>query len=579
MVKRNRQRNRGHRNRKTVSAPVSGQVPQSSAAMKRLETATVLYLALPVFIFLAGFFRIGWGVAACLCLAFAIYRYLQEDRGVVFATGVDGMTRWKTAACLLAAAFVVLLYFEGIGPFGAWSWDARKHFMVLSHLSLDTWPPLFDVKGERFHLAYYTGYYLPAALVGKVFGWDFAYDAVVVWTLLGVFLALLWCFALSRKAALWIIAVFFLFSGMDVLRVAVYGGGTWWWEGAAESICPSLFQAIIFNTEYYAKGCFPFFFTFEEGHGPQLLANLVNLVYTPQHALSTWLCGGLLMHSFARGALLQRGGLIVLLALLWSSFNAVGAALLVVFCAVYSLLAQSGRPLGERVRTLVPAFSGINLASVLPLLLVSAYLLSSAFVELELYLYELWRIPGFLLFEFLILWSALYAFHRHTMREGKAGWLTEDIRPLFFYALLAVVIFIPMEPDFQKGASHLALFILMIAFIRALEHSSRMRIGKALRHSIIAIAAVGSITALSWLTSAVHYVYNEHFAETPRYTVHHDNTRLRRQPQNIYFNSKAYQFKHADNAPVHIAQVPRHWNYLGSPDSLYYRYFAPRRGI
>jgi hypothetical protein len=71
-------------------------------------------------------------------------------------------------------------------------------------------------------LVYYIGFWLPAALVGKLAGWNAANLALYIWSVLGVILvAVHLCQAIHSTKLWWSVLLLIFFSGMDILGVAI----------------------------------------------------------------------------------------------------------------------------------------------------------------------------------------------------------------------------------------------------------------------------------------------------------------------------------------------------------------------
>jgi hypothetical protein len=71
-------------------------------------------------------------------------------------------------------------------------------------------------------LVYYVGYWLPAALTGKLLGWQFANFVLFLWTWLGVTLVVLHLTRIIKTSSLKAIVLFIFFSGMDSLGVLFF---------------------------------------------------------------------------------------------------------------------------------------------------------------------------------------------------------------------------------------------------------------------------------------------------------------------------------------------------------------------
>ncbi|MCG6862038.1 MAG: hypothetical protein LJE70_12275 [Chromatiaceae bacterium] len=119
--------------------------------------------------------------------------------------------------------------------------DHRKHVAMLYDLVSMPWPPNYQVRdyGQGdLYLAYYVGWYLPAALTGKLLGFKAALAASFVWTLIGLGLVLCWIFNLIRRVSVGAVLIFVFFSGLDffghILVNQQVPGATdhlEWWSG------------------------------------------------------------------------------------------------------------------------------------------------------------------------------------------------------------------------------------------------------------------------------------------------------------------------------------------------------------
>jgi hypothetical protein len=125
----------------------------------------------------------------------------------------------------------------------------------------------------RYPLVYYIAYYLPAVVVGRMFHSRFLADQMLfAWSCLGLTLVLLWVFALVGRVHGALLALFFAFSGVDILGVFLKSnaallahGHIEWWAGAW-----------------------------------QYSANETLLFYVPNQAIAGWLVSALLLRACLR---------------------------------------------------------------------------------------------------------------------------------------------------------------------------------------------------------------------------------------------------------------------------------------
>ena len=86
-----------------------------------------------------------------------------------------------------------------MGGYGYQTGDWAKHGILLKDLVDYPWPVFYEYYGATIGVTYYVAYYLPAAVIGKVGGLVLANQFLVLWTLLGLILAIFW-FALVINA-------------------------------------------------------------------------------------------------------------------------------------------------------------------------------------------------------------------------------------------------------------------------------------------------------------------------------------------------------------------------------------------
>src|SRR5690606_3922845 len=187
-----------------------------------------------------------------------------------------------------------------------------------------------DYYGEPVGLAYYIAYYLPVALLGKVGGILLANQLLVLWTLIGLILAVFWFELLINRSLATGLAFFVFFSGASIIGfllrfampVAILAGvpdlNTSVWETH-----PALWAA---NWQYspHVRGLF----------------------WVPQHVLPGWLITGMVLFTLFTTTTRRSLYLLWALSALWSPFITIG--LLPLFLA--DLLPRENSRLVDRLR-------------------------------------------------------------------------------------------------------------------------------------------------------------------------------------------------------------------------------------
>ncbi|MBI1318002.1 MAG: hypothetical protein GC168_03500 [Candidatus Hydrogenedens sp.] len=189
-----------------------------------LENLSLAYLALPEFLFLFGWLRLYIALPVAICVGIALWK----SRGGFYAPQPDDerskerlVAPGVTAAIFLLAAACVTA--TGIGGFTYQHEEQQRNPVFLNDLIHAQWPLAYEeTVADRppQPLPYYFGYYLPAAAVGKVLGWNAAWYALYAWTIGGVFLLVAWFLRLTPAPVLTGSLLFLFFGGLDVLAAA-----------------------------------------------------------------------------------------------------------------------------------------------------------------------------------------------------------------------------------------------------------------------------------------------------------------------------------------------------------------------
>lgn len=396
---------------------------------------SLLYLAIPYFLFFYGWlwwpYALGCGTLLAAALGLAIRACRREE-----GCSVRGL--WPEAPIdrfLTAAVTLTLLYVSGTGGLGHQQNDWEKHNAILADLVERGWPVVYtegDGDAGAFRLTYYLAYYLPAAVVGRLFGLLAAHLALFAWTFLGLWLAAMWVMRLVGTASWLVWAAWFMLSGMDAVGMVLRGGGDWtfmeWWPALG-----------------------------------QYSSNVSLLVWVPQHMLPGWIGAGLIVSRAEERGDASVAALAAALTGLWSPFTTIGLAILGLIVVART-----------RWRSVL---SAPNVLGAAPLLLVAVTYLSS--IEAG----DLPRGWNFLRFDswwFLKVWPAtlilefgFYAALAYWLLRQPRGVLRPEwCRAWTVTALVTLTLLtfyrIGMANDFMMRTSIPVLFVLWIAVLRVL---------------------------------------------------------------------------------------------------------------
>ncbi len=184
---------------------------------------TYLYLTLPFIIFCMFWLRLSIAIPVTALILWVLWQLLKQSPDNLFLIPNSvpvGYSRFPIYLLLLTGIWVLL---SGVGGYAFQNWDHHWRNAVLRDLINYDWPVVYSSaeRGPFKMLIYYVGYWLPAALAGKLLGWKFANFFLFLWTWLGVFLTVLHLNTKLKTTLLKTALLLILFSGMDALGTLI----------------------------------------------------------------------------------------------------------------------------------------------------------------------------------------------------------------------------------------------------------------------------------------------------------------------------------------------------------------------
>ena len=379
-----------------------------AAELPVLHRLVIVYLMLPVVVWLLGYFHWWFGVPTAALLVAGLWRALGGSW--------RGAPTLATFLLLLTALGWVMMTAAG-GFLDVSVGDWNKHRMILTDLAHRSWPvhlpdPLVafmvpEARNPDALLRYYMGYYIVPGLFGRWFGTGALNWAVPLWTWAGVALFLLLFMRSFARIRAGIAAVVLLgFSGMDFLRILVLSG----------EVTP-LFSSSHIETDDFLL------------YRIQYPSLTTTLMWAPQHFIAGGLYSMLLLQLRSQPRFLACSGILLATCLFWSPFVAAGLlpflALLVLDNGVRPFLRWQNFLLAGPLAGLLVAFLTSGTSEI-----VRGWLWQkSDWGELALWL------PVFYLTEFVVLSLLLWRCRPQLLQERffVASVLTLLILPVYTY--------------------------------------------------------------------------------------------------------------------------------------------------
>ena len=284
----------------------------SEPALPMLHRLAIVYLMLPVVVWLVGWFEWWVGLPAAALLAGVLRRPLSGPWRLRAPTPAE--------AVVLAVAAGWVLAVSATGVFNTRQHDLLKQWTTLLDLGRHPWPtylpdplaawrpaPAEGPPATLPLLRYYLGWHMVPGLAAHWLGPAALNRAVALWTWAGVALvALLFTRGRRGRELVVALAVLVFFSGTSLVSVAVLGsaheGWKWWTDwftGARSWYGPLVYE-------------------------PWLLSRTHTLILAPHHVLTAGLYALLCLHLCRQPRFLAVLGVLLAAAPFWSALVAVG---------------------------------------------------------------------------------------------------------------------------------------------------------------------------------------------------------------------------------------------------------------
>jgi len=431
---------------------------------------TLVWLGVPYLLFAAGW--LVWPIALLLVLAIVVasaHVYRVTDQEVARGHG------W--------AGYLVLLcwvYLSGAGGYGLQVSDYLLHNGRLKDLIGYGWPVQYP---DGQYLVGHFAYYLPAAVVGKAWGWSSAMVCMHLWTLMGVWLVLRWLqVLLDARRAFWLALLLAAFGGLDVVGYVLVHRQWPWGEHWA------VVQANMDQWHFWPTALVSGFF---QGN---FLSNTFSLFWSPHQVIAGWLVTLSIIGLYTRGT---NAAIIIMNGMLsfWSPL--VAAAVLPVSLIT---IAVKGRSPGFLAGWIVASFFAATVLLVFGGFYLSGYALDNPFFLVSS------RLEGVAVWMPLL--AALITVGGYVLvmalarQENRYGYLLVAVTLMLM--ILPYLHYSEYSDLFCRGSSVVMIVLVFLVWrtVTACWHA-RMRGYAAM---LVLMVTAGSLSAvLQWDLSVRHY--------------------------------------------------------------------------
>ena len=233
------------------------------------------YILLPIIIFFLGWLKFWLAIPLCIALLIIFLRIIHNEQSELLLSN-----RLSFQNLIPVIALILLwVYFSGIGGLVFQNKDHWWRNEIFNLLVTEDWPVISGDRG----LIYYIGFWLPSAVIGKIFGLNAGYLFQILWAALGIFLVwYLMCNHLKRISVKPLLGLIF-FSGLDIVGCLLlqvdfssleHFMHIEWWSG---------FQFSSFTTQL--------FWVFNQAIYAWVLTLLMMHQRSNHHIILIWSCG------------------------------------------------------------------------------------------------------------------------------------------------------------------------------------------------------------------------------------------------------------------------------------------------
>ena len=190
---------------------------------KTVQMVSYIYIILPILIFMMGWVKWIVSIPTSLIIVYSLYTaYRKSGHQYIYPKVKEKGT--------IIIAFVIIcgwVFLSGVGGFVYQNGDHKSRNAIFRVLVEYDWPILKNViEGGQIQtrmLSYYIGYWLPAAVVGKIFDLSLGFVFQAVWAVLGIVLVYHKISARFGRYSVVPLLIFIFFSGLDILGFPLLG--------------------------------------------------------------------------------------------------------------------------------------------------------------------------------------------------------------------------------------------------------------------------------------------------------------------------------------------------------------------
>lgn len=434
---------------------------------KRILAISYLYVFLPTVIFFLGWVKTWIAVPVCLLLVWSLKKAVDTDIELCLPVW---NRRNIIRGIIILLIIAVWVFFSGIGNFVWQNQDHTARNALYEMLVANEWPVVKSVVYEdgiqQRGLIYYIGYWLPAAVTGKIFGVSAGYFFQYIWAVLGISIGAVLLNSSLKQWSVSPVILFVFFSGLDAVGCVLgdnlklifsFAHLEWWNRFQFSGFTTQLYW--VFNQAIYAWVLFALIMKQKNNRRILCLWSLGLITCTfPTAGMTPFVLYMIVKNRKADGAELSEGKAAVIYGLM--SFENVLGGIVGMICSLYLTGNLSVQNSALPVRSTAPIR------------------------ETEDGMYFLFNYILFILIEIGVYY--IYIYRRY--KKNRLFYIS------LFSLLICPLVKVGNGGDFCMRASIPSLLILFCMVAKSFQEDMKEK--NIARYVIVAALVVGSITAV-----------------------------------------------------------------------------------
>ena len=253
------------------------------------------YLMLPMILFLIGWCKwyISVPAIAILCISFrlCLKEHLRDERPSRPKSPEETSENWftKRSRGKCCVILVIVLCWVALSGIGGYVWQNDDHLCrntIFNLLVENAWPvkDTISINGilQERGLVYYIGFWLPAALIGKMFGLNAGYAAQYLWAVAGILLFYALICTWRREIVVWPLWIIIFFSGTDVIGTLLN------YEDGLQQLLGSVHLERWAQHYQFSSMTTQLFWVFNQAIPAWLASAMIFMAEKPKNLIFTW---------------------------------------------------------------------------------------------------------------------------------------------------------------------------------------------------------------------------------------------------------------------------------------------------